>query len=71
MRRAELTGNLPLRTVLAPQTNTILPSTANTMFVMQLDQTSAKIGATFIDSLIITPFIGTPFLGNGVKITLA
>jgi len=59
------TGNLPLGSVLAPESHTILLTVA-TMLLVQFYQTDAEVGPSSLHSLIVHPLILAIRLGLGI-----
>lgn len=61
------TSDLPLRAVLAPETNTILARTVTSVLVVQLNQTSTECSAALLDLPVCEPLIAIKGLGDLVE----
>ena len=69
-KRLCLTGDLPLRSVLAPKTNAKVVA-LDTNLAMQLDQSNTHVGSPLLHGLIVHPHIVVPRLGGRIPRAIA
>jgi hypothetical protein len=63
-----ITSNLPFRSVIAEETDTVL-STSNANTFMKDSQASSQVLSALMDGLVVLPNVGTEGLGLGVPWT--
>ena len=70
MRHASQVNNLPLGTVLAPETDTML-SASDSVFVVEMDHADTEVLSSLLDLAVTFPNVGSEGLCVGVVRTLS
>jgi hypothetical protein len=66
LRHASQVGDLPLRSVLAPQANTKLLGLGNACLPVEMNQTSTEVLAALCDLLVVLPDVCAKLLGSSI-----